>query len=92
MSVTIDTLTGRVLALESQVAANVAVETQLKQKLDAALASANVLAGQIVQLQADLAAAQASGVDAAAVDALSGRVGAATQALSDSAAASSPAN
>jgi hypothetical protein len=50
------------------------------------------VASQVTQLQADLAAAQAAGVDGAAVDALATRVGAVTQSLADSAAINAPSN
>jgi hypothetical protein len=92
MSAVIDNLTARVAALESQAAQNVQTEAALKAKLDAAIGQNGVLASQVTQLQADLAAAQAAGVDGAAVDALATRVGAVTQSLADSAAINAPSN
>lgn len=92
MSEVIDTHTARIAALEAQAEVNLQIETALKTALDAATARENQLVAQVAQLQADLAAAQASSVDAATIAALGDRVGVVTQKFADSAVINAPSN
>lgn len=88
-------LTAAVATLKSQVAAGVANENALKQKLDAATTDNTAKAAQITDLQAQLAAAQAGQTDPAdkaAIVAATTEVQADSQALADATAADSPSN
>lgn len=88
MSQQVTDLQAAVSALTAVVSTTTANETALKQKLDAAIAANVDLAAQLAAAQAG----QGDPADAAAITASTASIAAATQSLSDAAAASSPAN
>lgn len=95
MSQQITDLQTATTALTSQATAAIAVESALKQKLDAAIAANSTLTAANVDLASKLAAAQANAgdpADASAIAGVTASLAQTTQALSDANAVNAPSN